>query len=95
LDAGKTCQHIICHRAGDDRWTGFDVTTCYGIHFDPFNTKNLFISPMSVCSKSTDGRQTWKNWIAGRPRRLPKLDPLDARRRHWHGLASEFRKVRG
>src|SRR5260370_192977 len=62
LNGGKTWEQIISQRAGDDRWTttGFDVTTCYGVHFDPFNLKNMFISYTDVgLFKSQDGGQTW------------------------------------
>lgn len=72
LDGGKTWQQIISQHAGENRWTttGFDVTTCYGIHFDPFNTKNVFISYTDVgLFKSADGGETWKSSITGIPHR--------------------------
>jgi len=72
LNGGRTWEQIISQHAGDDRWTttGFDVTTCYGVHFDPFNLKNMFISYTDVgLFKSQDGGQTWKSSIAGIPRR--------------------------
>jgi photosystem II stability/assembly factor-like uncharacterized protein len=72
LDGGKTWQQIISEHVAGDRWTtaGFDVTTCYGVHFDPFNKGNLFISYTDVgLFKSSDGGATWKSSIAGIPRK--------------------------
>ncbi len=72
LDGGRTWQQVISARAGDDRWTttGFDVTTCYGVHFDPFQPSNVFISYTDVgLFKSADGGASWKSSIAGIPRK--------------------------
>lgn len=72
LNGGRTWQQVISARVGEDRWTttGFDVTTCYGVHFDPFNVRNVFISYTDVgLFKSTDSGETWKSSIAGIPRR--------------------------
>jgi photosystem II stability/assembly factor-like uncharacterized protein len=68
LDGGKSWKQIIAKRIDARRWTttGFDVTTCYGIHFDPFNPKNRFISYTDVgLFKSADGGETWKSSIQG------------------------------
>ena len=72
LDGGKTWQQVISQHVAGDRWTttGYDVTTCYGIHFDPFNPKNRFISYTDVgLFKSADAGETWKSSIAGIPQR--------------------------
>jgi len=72
LDGGKSWQQIISRRVAGDRWTttGFDVTTCYGVHFDPFDLRNVFISYTDVgLFKSADGGESWKSSIAGIPRR--------------------------
>jgi photosystem II stability/assembly factor-like uncharacterized protein len=72
LDGGKSWQQVISRRVAGDRWTttGFDVTTCYGVHFDPFDPKNVFISYTDVgLFKSADSGETWKSSIAGIPRR--------------------------
>jgi photosystem II stability/assembly factor-like uncharacterized protein len=72
LNGGKTWEQIISARAGGDRWTttGFDVTTCYGVHFDPFDFKNVFISYTDVgLFKSTDGGDSWTSSIARIPGR--------------------------
>ena len=72
IDGGKTWQQVISAHVGDDRWTttGFDVTTCYGVHFDPFDVRNMFISYTDVgLFKSADGGASWRSSIAGIPRR--------------------------
>ncbi len=72
LDGGKTWQQIIAQRVAADRWTttGFDVTTCYGVHHNPFDLKNVFISYTDVgLFKSADSGATWKSSIRGIPRR--------------------------
>ena len=46
--------------------TGFDVTTCYGVHFDPFDLRNVFISYTDVgLFKSADSGESWKSSVAG------------------------------
>jgi hypothetical protein len=70
LDGGKTWRQVITKHVGGDRWTttGFDVTNCYGIHFDPFDPKTLFLSQTDVgLFKSEDGGATWKSSISGIP----------------------------
>jgi len=72
LDGGKSWQQVISKHVAGDRWTttGFDVTTCYGVHFDPFDLKNVFISYTDVgLFKSAGSGETWKSSIAGIPRR--------------------------
>jgi photosystem II stability/assembly factor-like uncharacterized protein len=72
IDGGKTWEQVISAHVGEDRWTttGFDVTTCYGVHFDPFDVKNMFISYTDVgLFKSADSGASWRSSIAGIPRR--------------------------
>ncbi|HWR54454.1 MAG TPA: hypothetical protein VN428_25325 [Bryobacteraceae bacterium] len=72
-DGGRAWQEVVAAHRGKDRWgrdkwttTGFDVTTCYGIHFDPFNPKNQFISYTDVgLWKSIDGGASWMSSITG------------------------------
>ncbi len=48
---------------------GMDVTTCYGLHFDPFNPKRLFISYTDIGAfKSEDGGTSWGIATTGIPR---------------------------
>jgi photosystem II stability/assembly factor-like uncharacterized protein len=71
LDGGKTWQQTISEHVAGDRWTttGFDVTTCYGVHFDPFRSATMFISYTDVgLFKSDDSGATWKSSIIGIPR---------------------------
>jgi photosystem II stability/assembly factor-like uncharacterized protein len=40
--------------------TGLDVTTCYGIHFDPYDSKRMFISYTDIgLFRSEDGGASW------------------------------------
>ena len=40
--------------------TGLDVTTCYGLHFDPFDRKRMFISYTDIgLFRSEDGGRSW------------------------------------
>ena len=48
--------------------TGLDVTTCYGLHFDPFDPKRMFISYTDIgLFRSEDGGQSWVSSAAGAP----------------------------
>lgn len=46
IDGGKTWKQLYSHNQPDGSVAsgGLDVTTCYGIHFDPFNKNHFFIS---------------------------------------------------
>jgi photosystem II stability/assembly factor-like uncharacterized protein len=45
-DGGATWNPAYSNRTPDGSWTtnGIDVTTCYGVHFDPFDPRHLFIT---------------------------------------------------
>ena len=45
IDGGKTWKQVYSHAQPDGSYTssGLDVTTCYGIHFDPFDKNHFFI----------------------------------------------------
>lgn len=48
--------------------TGLDVTTCYGVHFDPFNKKSIFISYTDIgLFRSDDGGVSWVSATKGVP----------------------------
>ena len=74
-DGGRTWQEVVAAYRGKDRWgrdkwatIGFDVTTCYGIHFDPFDRRNQFISYTDVgLWKSVDAGASWMSSIMGIP----------------------------
>ncbi len=62
LDGGKTWQQVNSVHVADDRWTttGLDVTTNYGVHFDPFDARHMFISYTDMgLFQSDDGGATW------------------------------------
>jgi photosystem II stability/assembly factor-like uncharacterized protein len=45
-DGGKLWNEAYAYPTPDGNWTtaGIDVTTCYGVHFDPFDPRHMFIS---------------------------------------------------
>ena len=48
--------------------TGLDVTTSYGVHFDPFDSNRVFISYTDIgLFRSEDGGRSWASSIAGVP----------------------------
>jgi photosystem II stability/assembly factor-like uncharacterized protein len=70
LDGGKTWAQVNSVRMGDDRWTtrGLDVTTNYGVQFDPFDSKHIFIDYTDIGAfHSFDGGQTWQTATNGIP----------------------------
>ncbi len=70
-DGGKTWKATYTRKRGDG-WatTGLDVTTCYGIHFDPFEPKRIFISYTDIgLFRSEDGGRSWtSSTVSGVPR---------------------------
>ena len=70
-DGGKTWKATYTRKQGDG-WatTGLDVTTCYGIHFDPFDPKRMFISYTDIgLFRSEDGGNSWvSSTVNGVPR---------------------------
>ncbi|MBV9489533.1 MAG: hypothetical protein JO069_07400 [Verrucomicrobia bacterium] len=70
-DGGKNWDAVYSRRLPGAGWqtTGLDVTTCYGIHFDPFNSRRQFISYTDIgLFRSEDGGHSWISSIAGVPR---------------------------
>jgi len=70
LDGGKHWEQVNSVKAGGNRWTtrGLDVTTCYSVHFDPFDPKHMFISYTDVgLFQSSDGGKSWTSSIKGIP----------------------------
>lgn len=71
-DGGKTWQAVYSRRVPDGGWdtTGLDVTTCYGVHFDPFDANRVFITYTDIgLFRSEDGGRSWLSSIDGVPRR--------------------------
>ncbi|MFI5007429.1 MAG: hypothetical protein ACHQKZ_08310, partial [Solirubrobacterales bacterium] len=70
-DGGKTWAQVNSARRGDDRWTsrGLDVTTNYGVHWDPFDARRVFVGWTDIgLFRSEDGGETW----TGSSRGIPK-----------------------
>lgn len=69
-DAGKQWQAAYSHRTPGGDWasTGLDVTTAYGIHFDPFDHHRQFITytDISLFRSETAGK-SWTSSSAGIP----------------------------
>jgi photosystem II stability/assembly factor-like uncharacterized protein len=69
-DGGKTWNPVYSKRSGNG-WasTGLDVTTTYGVHFDPFDPKRLFITYTDIGAfRSEDGGVSWISSTEGVPR---------------------------
>ena len=70
-DGGATWAAVYSRRVNDAGWTslGLDVTTSYGIHFDPFDPKRQFITYTDIgLFRSEDGGASWTSSTAGVPR---------------------------
>ena len=70
-DGGATWEAVYSRKAGDAGWAslGIDVTTSYGIHFDPFDAKRQFITYTDIgLFRSEDGGASWAGSTAGVPR---------------------------
>ena len=70
LDGGATWQEMNSKRAGDDRWTsrGLDVTTNYGVQFDPFDSRHIYMDNTDMgLFQSADRGQSWRSTTEGVP----------------------------
>lgn len=69
-DGGATWTALYSRKL-DDGWTstGLDVTTSYGIHFDPFDPKRQFITYTDIgLFRSDDGGKSWQSSSTGIPK---------------------------
>ena len=69
-DGGKTWEAVYSRRTADG-WTstGLDVTTNYGVHFDPFDARRMFITYTDIGAfRSEDGGTSWVSATEGVPR---------------------------
>ena len=69
-DGGKNWTAVYSRKQGNG-WTstGLDVTTTYGVHFDPFDTKRMFITYTDIGAfRSEDGGASWMSSTDGVPR---------------------------
>ena len=70
LDGGKTWATLDSVREPDNQWTtrGLDVTTSYGVQFDPFDSRHLFIDYTDIgLFDSWDGGASWRSATVGVP----------------------------
>ena len=70
LDGGKAWAQVNSVRTRDHHWTtrGLDVTTSYGVQFDPFDSKHVFIDYTDIGAfASQDGGQSWESATNGVP----------------------------
>lgn len=72
LDGGRTWEAVYSHRLADGTYTttGLDVTTNYGVFFDPFDPRRMFIAYTDIgLFRSENGGQSWTSSTQGVPRR--------------------------
>ncbi len=70
-NGGKTWAQVNSARRGEDRWTsrGLDVTTNYGVHWDPFDARRIFVGWTDIgLFRSEDGGETWTGSSHGIPK---------------------------
>ena len=70
-DGGVTWTGLYSRKVGAGGWTtvGLDVTTSYGVHFDPFDSKRIFVSYTDIgLFRSENAGSSWTSSIAGVPR---------------------------
>jgi photosystem II stability/assembly factor-like uncharacterized protein len=70
-DGGASWEAVYSKHLQDGGWTstGLDVTTCYGVHFDPFDKKRMFITYTDIgLMRSEDGGKSWMTSTTGVPR---------------------------
>ncbi len=70
LDGGASWAQVNSVRLPGDRWTtrGLDVTTAYGVQFDPFDRNHVFIDYTDIGAfQSVDGGKSWESATNGIP----------------------------
>jgi photosystem II stability/assembly factor-like uncharacterized protein len=70
LDGGKTWAQVNSVRTPDGNWTtrGLDVTTDYGVQFDPFDLNHIFIDYTDIgLFQSENGGRSWRSSSDGIP----------------------------
>jgi hypothetical protein len=71
-DGGRTWAQVNSVSLGGDRWKsrGLDVTTAYGVHWDPFDLGRVFITYTDIgLFRSEDGGASWIGSSRGVPTR--------------------------
>jgi photosystem II stability/assembly factor-like uncharacterized protein len=70
LDGGKIWKEVNSRRVDGDAWTtrGLDVTTNYGLQFDPFNLKHIYMDNTDMgLFQSDNGGASWRSSSSGVP----------------------------
>lgn len=70
LDGGVSWLEVNSRQADSGDWIsrGLDVTTNYGVQFDPFDSNHIFVDYTDIgLFASNDGGQTWHSSSAGIP----------------------------
>jgi hypothetical protein len=80
-DGGKTWKQVYSHNLEDGSYAsgGLDVTTCYGVHFDPFDKEHFFICYTDMGLFHTfNGGDSWFHSITDvpGPGRIPAMTSL-------------------
>jgi hypothetical protein len=82
LDGGASWQAVYSTRTPDGGWTtnGVDVTTSYGVHFDPFDPRHMFIGYTDIgLFASNNGGASWYSATAAACRNRGSTPPTG-----WH-----------
>ena len=69
-DGGATWDGVYSRKIDDAGWStvGLDVTTNYGVHFDLFDSKRIFITYTDIGAfRSEDGGTSWTSATMGVP----------------------------
>ena len=69
-DGGANWNAVYSRKVNGNGWTsvGLDVTTTYGVHFDPFDDKRMFITYTDIGAfRSEDGGLSWTSATMGVP----------------------------
>jgi hypothetical protein len=70
-DGGASWWEMYSRKLSSAGWasTGLDVTTIYGIHFDPFDSRRQFLTYTDIgLFRSEDGGASWQSSTTGVPR---------------------------
>jgi len=70
VDGGATWEQLYADISPDSTYStrGLDVTTCYGVHFDPFDKDHLFITYTDIgLFQSHNGGESWSHSLKGVP----------------------------
>lgn len=70
LDGGANWKGVNSRHVAGDTWTtrGLDVTTSYGVQFDPFDSKHIFVPTTDIgLFQSHDGGSSWQSSSVGVP----------------------------